>query len=282
VQSIYDDTEASVHELITCGGLQIRIASDIVIMLLASNEDLFKQEERALISGITSNPFSQANDGVWTMPITSSSDSSFDLSFYDPATGDRIAEDVFDLDSFLVGVHIQTDLGLAEMAQHPSDKHAFRFTWDADGPLAHLMNDGEPLPDGFELQLSLTDFLSASPADFGPFASVFEIEADSVVHYVDSSGTTDVSYHVRTLRDSLASIAQSASLDFEVESIQSRDRELLLSGNSDDLRIVRIGELAGRIEYSLSGKVDSRSVAIDVESDFGSGEAYPTTKWSCR
>jgi hypothetical protein len=111
---------------------------------------------------------------------------------------------------------------------------------------------------------------------------VFEIEADSVVHYVDSSGTTDVSYHVRTLRDSLASIAQSASLDFEVESIQSRDRELLLSGNSDDLRIVRIGELAGRIEYSLSGKVDSRSVAIDVESDFGSGEAYPTTKWSCR
>ena len=40
-----------------------------------------------------------------------------------------------------------------------SEKHAFRFTWDAEGPLAHLMNDGEPLPDGFELQLSLLDYV---------------------------------------------------------------------------------------------------------------------------
>jgi hypothetical protein len=285
VQALYDTTEESVHELITCGGLQVRIAGSIVMMLVASNQDLFKQEERALIEEVTLNPFVQAKDGRWTMPIDSAPDSTFELSFYDPDTDALITEDVFDLDSYLAGVHIQTEVGLKEMTKDPTKKHAFVFTWDSEGPLAHLLNGGKPLPDGFELQLSLSDFLNGNSNDFGPFASVLALEMDSVVDYIDERGDaadTKVEYRVSATRDSVDHVATSQSLAFDVDHLTGRAGRLTLDGNTDNLTFVQYHELAGRIDYRASGKIDETTVDIRVRSDFGAGNAYPTTKWSCR
>lgn len=277
VELLYADTEQSVHELITCGGLQVRIASNIVLMLIASNEDLFKDEERAFVSSLVVNPFMQAQDGTWSMDIGGSTGSTFALSFFEPDGGALVTEDVFDLDSYLSGVHIQTEVGFDEMISNPTRKHDFVFRWEAEGPLARLMNGGEPLPDGFTLQLSLSDFQSATPDDFGPFSSVFELEVESVVHYYDERDDTIIEYDVAATRDALGAIARSQSLGFDVQRIAASADRLALEGDTQSLTFVRLGELAGRIDYELSGD----SVHILVTSDFGQGAAYPEAEWSC-
>src|SRR5262245_43410528 len=38
LQSLYDVTETSVHELITCGGLQMKVAESMKLMIFSSNE----------------------------------------------------------------------------------------------------------------------------------------------------------------------------------------------------------------------------------------------------
>jgi hypothetical protein len=282
VQRLYDTTEQSVHELVTCGGLQVRMASNIVTMLIASNEDLFKDEERGYIEQFTLNPFTHTEDGTWSMAISESPGSTFTLSFYDPRSGEQIVEDVFDLDSYLEGVHIQTEIGFDEMLAHAAEKHSFVFTWEAEGPLAHLVNGGQPLPDSFELQLSINDFLASQPSDFGPMASVFELEVDSVVTFLDErSADSVVEYRVNALRDRLDSIAVGQTLDFDVERLEGRSQQLKLAGNAEDLRFVGVGTLAGRIDYELTGNVDDRKVELRVTSDFGGGAPYPTARWSC-
>jgi hypothetical protein len=284
VQWLYDTTEESVHELITCGGLQVKIASDIVSMVIASNEDLFKDEERIYVEQYIGNPFAQQADGTWSMTIPDRPGSTFALSFYDPKSGELITEDVFDLDSYLAGVHIQTSVGFAQMVQEPDRKHAFVVTYDGEGPLAYLMNGGEPLPEdavGFELQLSLNDLMHGTPSSFGPFASLFAIEADSLVSYVDQRSDVSVEYLVRTRRDHLEHIAASQSLAFDVEHLQANDAVLSLDGDASDLTFVRLGALAGSIAYSVRGELEADPVEIDVTSDFGAGEPYPETEWSC-
>jgi len=282
VYSLYASTDESVHELITCGGLQIRIAGDIVLMLIASNEDLFKKSERAYIEDLMLNPFTQTDDGHWTMELADTPGSTFTLAFYDPDSGERIEENVFDLDSYLAGVHIQSDVGFDQMVLHPDEKHAFVFRWDSVGPLGHLLNDGKPLPDGFTLQLSFSDFLNRSAANFGPFASVFSVEMDSVVDYIDRRSDADVTYRVKTERDDMRHIASSESLAFDVEHLSSQAASLKLDGDTSDLTFVHLGELAGGIDYTVSGSVGGKAVKMKVRSEFGEGAAYPETEWSCR
>lgn len=282
VYSLYASTDESVHELITCGGLQVRIAADIVMMLIASNEDLFKKSERAFLDDLMLNPFTQTDDGHWTMELADTPGSSFTLAFYDPDSGERIEDDVFDLDSYLTGVHIQSDVGFDQMVQSPDQKHPFVFRWDSVGPLGHLLNDGKPLPDGFTLQLSFSDFVSGTASNFGPFASVFRVEMDSVVDYLDQRSDADVMYVVKTERDDMKNIAQSESLAFDVEHLSSQAASLKLEGDTSNLTFVHLGELAGRIDYTVSGKVGGKAVKMKVRSEFGEGAAYPETEWSCR
>jgi hypothetical protein len=282
VVALHASTDESVHELITCGGLQVRIAGDIVMMLIASNEDLFKKDERALLTDLMLNPFSQTADGHWTMELEDAPGSSFTLAFYDPDSGERIEDNVFDLDSYLSGVHIQSDVGFTEIVANPDKKHAFVFRWDSVGPLGHLLNDGEPLPDGFTLQLSLSDFFSRHASDFGPFESVFQVELDSVVDYVDQRSDADVEYLVSTRRDAMKRIATSESLAFVVDHLSSQSASLTLDGDTGDLTFVHLGELAGRIDYTFGGKLAGKSVKLRVRSDFGEGAAYPESEWSCR
>ena len=265
IQRLYDATEQSVGELITLGGLQVRIASNMVTMLIASNEDLFKDEERKYIDQLTLNPFTQTEEGTWSMALSESPGSTFTLSFYDPGNGERVTEDVFDLDSYLEGVHIQSDVGFQEMLADPATKHDFVVTWEGEGPLVRLVNGGQPLPDSFELQLSFDDFVAGEAADFGPMASVFALEVDSVVTFLDErSQDSVVEYRAIALRDRLDHIAAGQ-----------------LAGDTDDLTFVRLGTLAGEIDYALSGEVGGRAVELEVTSDYGSGAAHPQARWRC-
>jgi hypothetical protein len=48
-------------------------------------------------------------------------------------------------------------------------------------------------------------------------------------------------------------------------------------GSAADLRFVRVGALAGYIEYGVTGP----ELAVLARSDFGEGQPYPSTTWSC-
>jgi hypothetical protein len=281
---LHGTTEDSVHELITCGGLQVRLAQQIMAMVVASNEELLRDEEQAFVAEYLENPFTQTEDGYWTMEIPDSPTSSFTLAFHEPGGGRLITEDVFDVESYLEGAHVQSTLSFEEMWQNPTKKNVFTYTWETEGPLAHLMNDGDPIPETFDLELSLIDLIQLGfsfgprePADFGPFNSVLDVELDSVVEYDDERSGTTVTYTVRTLRESMHEVASSAALAFEVETITATDGKLDLEGDAGNLRFVSTGTLAGSIEYSVTGS----EVDLVVTSDFGEGASYPEIAWSC-
>jgi hypothetical protein len=298
VAALYDTTEDSVHELVTCGGLQIRMSQQLLMMVVSSNEELLQDEERMFVEDWVPNPFTQDAEGRWTMEIPDSPTSSFALSFYDPTTDEFIAEDVFDMNSYLAGVHVQSSMTFSEMIANPSRENVFAYTYDGPGPLGHLMNGGEPLPESFELALSLEDMLyaldpfglfssdSASPADYGPFNSLLDVRIDSLVEYDDvRSGTSNdgdvtVTYTVSTSRDSVREVAANEALAFEVERITSSHSSLVADGDAADLRLVSQGTLAGEIRYTIQGELDAE-VHILVTSDFGEGASYPEPLWAC-
>ena len=283
--SLQETTEGSVHELITCGGLQISLSREIISMLIASNEELLRDEERSLVAEYLSNPFTHAEDGSWTMEIPDSPASSFTLRFYEPNGGRFIGDDVFDLSAYLEGVHVQSTLSFTEMLANPEKKNVFSYTWESEGPLAYLMSDGQPVPPAFDLELSLVDLIGdlgfpvgpRESADLGPFDSVLDVELDSLVDYDDDRGDSTVNYVVATRRDSVRHVAATASLDFDVDSIESTDGALDMAGDGANLRLVSTGTLAGTIVYSITGT----DVALVVTSDFGEGVSYPDVAWSC-
>lgn len=298
VAAVYDGTEGSVHELITCGGMQIRLTQQLLMMIVASNKELLKPGEEAFVGEFIANPFTRNADGTWGMEIPDSPTSSFTLSFYEPDRDALITDDVFDMNSYLAGVHVQSTLGFLEMLQNPTKKNVFTYTYDGPGPLGHLMNDGEPLPETFELSLSLDDMLGTldpfggfasepgPPANYGPFDSVMNVRVESLVSYDDEQyvggvtgdGTVSVQYEVRTRRDSVGHVAASAALDFDVERITGHYRDVTAEGDASDLRFVSTGVLAGQIHYRVQNE---ENVHIQVTSDFGEGAAYPEADWSC-
>ena len=74
IQTLYDLTEDSVHELITCGGIQFELALSMKLMIFSSNEQLVSASARgdlhqaARAVGMSlENPFTQDSSGSWVM-----------------------------------------------------------------------------------------------------------------------------------------------------------------------------------------------------------------------
>lgn len=284
VQRLYDDTEASVHELVTCGGMMIRLAGSLRLALLATNDDLLNDEARELIGpylesmgAYTSREFEHRADGSWAMPAGQSPQSWFVVRFYDPNDAAVLTEDVFELDTYLQGVHVQSSHDLDEMLLDPTMKNEFTFTWDTMGPLGHLLNDGKPLEEPFTLRLSLWDLAaSTDPSDMGPFASVFDVEMGADIQMVDPRGATMVTYDADTSPTPVAVLAGSGRVDYDVHGLTGKRDDLALVGNAEQLRFASVG-LAGKIEYTVEGA----GAELYVTSDFGDGQKYPTPEWSC-
>lgn len=288
LQSLYDETEQSIHELITCGGLQMKVAQSMKLMIFASNEGLVSPSARdgvrnmAEMAGLTlDNPFTDAGDGTWSMggiDSRGSSDSTFVLRFFDPATGDLIRVDPFRLDSYLVGVTATSSRTWEQMQADPTAKTTFTFQWTKEGPLARLLASGGTIPNPIRLELSLYELGGAlfglSEPDYGAFGSVQEILMDSKVHLVDRRGGIDITYDVSGAQDTVRSLVELSAIHLHVDSLVSTDGTIHLSGRSENLAFAR-GSLSGKLQYSLSG-------GIVVTSDFGDGSSYPDSRWACR
>lgn len=293
---MYDATEDSVHELVTCGGVQVTLASSLLLIVLSSNRDLFDEASLQQIEsysgalGFTLNvPFEDQGDGTWSMPIAGSADSDFSVRFREPGSGRLITEDPFTMDSYLTGVTATSELTFEQMRRDMSARTTLTYTWEGEGPLAHLLNDGEPIPNPFTMRLSLQDLLaltggggffgSGEPfgGDLGPIDSVLDVEMESSVRFRDQRDDTVIEYDVDVEPGTVRTIAASGSLRFDVHQITASAGPLELRGDATALSFVQRGLLAGPIEYSVSGP----DVDLRVTSDFEDGLSYPMTSWSC-
>jgi hypothetical protein len=289
VQALYDATEESVHELVTCGGIQMKVALSMKLMIFSSNESLVsasaRQDIRDVVEAVgltVDNPFTLQADGSWQMDAGGTAGSTFALRFYDPESGDPIAVDPFMLDSYLTGVTVTSSQTWEQMKANPTSKTTFTYEWTDRGPLAHLLANGGTIPNPFTLRMSLLDLggaaLGVSEPDYGPFASVEGALVESTIHMVDVRGGVDVTYDVTGVKDTVQNLIENSSFSFDIRSLASTDGTFQLSGDTRGLAFLGRGSLAGEINYSVSGG----GLSLRVTSDFGAGEAYPTPRWECR
>lgn len=292
VRRLYLTAEQSIHELITCGRVQVRLASSMLAIVLASNQALFRgdtfervSEFAALVGVDLETPFARAEEGRWQMPIAGADATSrFWVQFFRPGSSEPILEDPFRLESYLVGVEVETSLTLDEMLRDFERRNTFYFTYREPGPLVDLLNGGEPLGLDFTVEVSIADiaslvlpWVSTEGADFGPLLSLVEAEMISCVELSDTSGNTVVEYRADGRRDTIASIAGVGEIGFDIDAVVATDGRYTLLGDAADLRFLGVKNLAGEIVYEVSGD----DVWLEVTSDFGAGQEWPITFWDC-
>ena len=290
-QSLQAETESSVHELVTCGGMQTSLSRNMIAIIVASNRDLFDAaayadlvQFAATYGVLIENPFTREAEGVWSMPVGNMFGSAFKLTFTDPTTGERIEHDPFVMDTYLTGATATSSLTIDQMQADLFARTTITFQWEAEGPLSHLLNGGEPVPNPFTLSVSMADLgeyalgfdLAPGEPNFGPLASALDTLVSSEVTFVDDQRAARVEYEALGKTAPLKQVAASG-VGFDVKSIRATSSALVLSGAASSLNYLARGTLAGVIEYNVEGP----GVHLVAESDFGSGSAYPTVRWRC-
>jgi hypothetical protein len=282
------------HELVTCGRMQVSIAQSLLVMVLASNRDLFhdpadfdRLAHSARLLGLTLEvDAAQRDDGAWVMPVSGlGAGSEFALSFAD-ASG-PIVDSPFEMDSYLVGVWVESALTLDEMLADLERQNLFTFTYDEQGPLARLLNDGAPVPNPFTLRFSLADVLAVvrgtdstpdgPPPDWGPLLSLVDVEMTSSLEAVDERSGVTIAYAAGGLRATIAEVAAAGSVAFTVHHVSATDGEVMQTVSTADLRYAGNGELAGAITFDVTGP----PAALRVIDDFGDGASDPNVRWEC-
>lgn len=293
INQLYVETEYSIHELITCGQVQVRLSKSMLAIVLASNEDLFRGDtferlvEYADSFGLDlKSPFERGESGRWVMPIPGGGEGSrFWVQFFEPDHFEPILADPFKLESYVTGVHVDTTISLDEMWEDLDRQNVFTFTWEEEGPLVGLLNNGEPLPNPFTVTASIFDIASlvtpwfdpSEGADFGALISLVDSEMISCVELSDKRGQTEIEYRADGRRDTISNIASGEGVAFDVDRIQASDGTYELSGDANDLRFLGVKNLAGTIDYKVTGP----EVNLRIVSDFRDGSAWPTAEWSC-
>lgn len=293
---LYQVAESSVHELITCGGVQLSVARNLLAMVILSNEEMIGPSAIQAIRGYGSlfgldvnQPFTRQPDGTFEMPITAASDGWFRVRFFDGTGEAPLLVDPFDVSSYLVGAKgVKTNPEPFDL-EDPNQRHVFTWTYEGVGPLGQLLNGGLPLPESFSIEISFADLLAASGSSafgdraaaidrFGPFASVLRsLEMTSEVEFTDERYDGSVSYLASTPRSTVEALASGGLLGVNLERLEAVRDTTRLVGKAENLEVLAIGSLAGVIRY----EVDDPTLDATVTSDFGNGRAYPFTTWGC-
>ncbi|HMJ16289.1 MAG TPA: hypothetical protein VK524_32975 [Polyangiaceae bacterium] len=291
MQGLHDDTEASVHELIKCGGLQTSVSRTFLIVVLASNRDLFDADAYAELVRFARGfgidlqiPFERAPGGRWTMALNGQDDSSFSLWFRDPSSGAIIEEDPFLIDTYVSGVSADPEMTIDEMEAQLSQRNTIWFSWQEPGPLVHVLADGRPVPNPFAIEVSFADLgewafgfdFTAGDPNFGPLDSILDLDIESEVVLKDQRGITTIEYEVVGLASTLREVSESG-VAFGVKHIAAQRGAFQLTGSASDLRYdASLGGLAGEFQYRITGPGGD----LLVTDTYGTGNGLEV-RWSC-
>ena len=293
ITAVYEATEESIHELITCGQVQVSLSKSLLAIVLASNRDLFRGDafetlsQYAAAAGVNlATPFSRAEEGRWSMPIQGATpESRFWVQFFRPGSQEPILEDPFDLESYLVNARIEAFFSLDEMLEDLHLRNHFVFYFDEEGPLSDLLNGSQPLPNPFVVTASIADIAGLvlpwleSPEGepfFGALESPPDAEMISCVEFSDVRDGVRVDYRADGRRDTVGGIAGKGQVAFDLEQITATDGVYQLLGEASALEYLGVKSLAGLINYEVVG-----AGGLTIQSDFGSGNAWPITGFMC-
>lgn len=258
-------------------------------------EDLFRgdafetlSDQAATLGLYLDMPLDPKANGEWTMPIATAGDgSTFAITMYEPGGSDPILPNPFAIDSYVQVTYVDNEWGVEAMLDDWSLRNTLSFHWDGEGPLAHLIQGAEEaIPNPIVVRFSIQDMLAfvwphfadeGDAPDFGPLDAILDLEMTSCIELNDQRGSVSIDYHVDGRRRVVRNIATSLAIPFDVHGIGATDGSLHLESTAAELGYAGNGGLAGTIDYRIADDRD----AVKAVSDFGAGQAYPTSDWSC-
>lgn len=235
---IVGDFDLSIHEMVACGGLSVRLCASIVsgiVNALADNRP-----------DATPNGWVYEGDGLYTSNaaaagMTTQFYLATDTSF--GAAGDKLTENLFLASTYLQGASVDVDVD-------PNDPLSLSATlhFDAPGPYAELLGFGP-------------DPQSPIPVDLSTWSQIEErlgqLEFEATVAVDDPRDETTVRYEVETARMSAAALLGAAPMSYELVRADATrgdlEQDLVVDTWGVDFVNGSVGALQGTIEFHVEG-----------------------------
>ncbi len=286
-QLVRQEMLESIRELVVCGTVQVATARAMVLSVLLSNEGLFEPEAVEEIAGyldlfgLSARPvFVSDGEGGWHMAFNPQS--RFSLRFHDPADGSLITADVFDIESYLEGVEVESSHTWAEMKG--GQPNHFTFRWKRIGPLGHLLfPEGEPESRTLELDLYLDDLIYLIFSGFdhpaiGPFQRLGDVLVESSVHLLDRRPGVKVEYTASGKRGVVRELALGGNVAFFIDDLYATNGHVQIEATGSALDYFDGKGLQGPLVYRMRMP---RSADMVVTDEYGDGALYPTPTVAC-
>ena len=228
---IVDDFNQSLHEMVVCGGLNVRICSGVIDGVI---DAIVAQSTDATPDGWTyegEGIYRTSGQGV---EMTTRFYLAEDFSF--GRAGDLVTENLFLVDSYLVGATLDIDFSTG----------AAELRYETPGPLVELLGFGAEPPN--PLPVDINDL-----ADLKTKLRNLEFESDVVVD--DRQSSALIQYDLVTPRQSAGALVGGEPMTYElVDASGSRaDLEQSLAVQSWDVVFVD-GGLDGTIDFTVDGE----------------------------
>jgi len=229
----------SVHELVACGGLTVRVVGVLVqgIIEMILNED----------DDITPDGLTFQGEGTYLAGGDDpNQDTDMFIRFYDDSSGtaELIEEDVFLAETYLVGATVETELVMDGL----NSNVYWNISFDEVGPRVAMLGFGES-PQS-PIMVAATDIPNLSP-------ELDDIIIETAVTVVDNRGDSTVNYDVETGPDRVLNIFNGSNLDYRILSVDGENGEtgqtLELVDDGWQIEFAGGNKLDGSIEFTVTG-----------------------------
>jgi hypothetical protein len=248
------DADASIHELIACGGLTIRVAVGLVTGVVGMVID----DEDAMPAGLRFE-----GGGVYVSESSlGQSSMRMQIRLYERVGEEYVLaeENLFDARNYLVGVEVDADASASVDfdIDDPLDTSvdadaSVVISYEEAGPWAKLLGLGDPPPNPIEV----SDVAAIDP----DFSNIY-VETEIEVH--DVKGGSDVRLGVKTERVALVDLFGAGILDYQIVSLEASNGELRQTLEMHDWQVTYAehGVLNGTVSFSVES---SARVSVDYD-----------------
>ena len=260
------DTEHSIHELISCGGLTVQVAFELVSGLVSMVVD---PDGELLPKGLE-----YQGEGLYLSEGSSTGSMRMQVWLFEESDGELtlIEDDLFDRSTYLVGAKTEL-VGGADVDIDPSDPFSSSVSADAKlqvryeeaGRWVKLTGLGDPPPNPLVISV---DMLSKLKPRLGSIRLQSEVEVEDV------RGDSVIRYHVKTPVMKLEEMVSFSLVEFELIELSAKNETLgqEFSLSAWDLAYSGGHNLDGSMEFSVSGELAYQGSVSYENSSTGSLE----------
>lgn len=252
------DYDQSIHEMVACGGLNVTLVSSVTVgivdAIIDNRPDATPPDWEFQGDGVY---YTNGGDAEMTTRFYANADFSF------AAAGDALTENLFRVDSYLVGARVEANIDI----NNPLAS-SVELTFDAVGPYVELLGYGENPTSPIALDTSAWDRIQES---------LGKLEFDSEVSVDDTQSVSTVRYDVSTNRMPASALLSGGGMGYELEMASATREDLGQSLIVEDWGIEfsdgDAGALTGAIEFRVEGDAFTYFGSLTYEDDtFGTPE----------